>query len=154
MKYLLYIVIFIISLSSCITTKKLANETSIQTVINKARTYIGTPYKWGGTSSKGMDCSGLLVRSFQSIDLNIPRTTSEQVYLGKKVKLKKSKKGDLVFFAFGKKKKKVTHVGLISDIKSNEKIDFIHASSSKGVIETKLNREYYLKRIRVIRRIL
>ena len=124
MKYLLNLVIFIISLSSCISTKKLANDSSIQTVINKARTYIGTPYKWGGTSSKGMDCSGLLVRSFQSIDLNIPRTTYEQVYLGKKVKLKKSKKGDLVFFAFGKKKKKVTHVGLISDIKSNEKIDF------------------------------
>ena len=59
-----------------------------------------------------------------------------------------------MFFAFGKKKKKVTHVGLISDVKSSEKIDFIHASSSKGVIETKLNREYYLKRIRVIRRIL
>ena len=154
MKYLLYIVIFIISLSSCITTKKLANETSIQAVINKARTYIGTPYKWGGTSSKGIDCSGLLVRSFQSIDLNIPRTTSEQVYLGKKVKLKKSKKGDLVFFAFGKKKKKVTHVGLISDIKSNEKINFIHASSSKGIIETKLNTKYNLQRKRAIRRIM
>ena len=154
MKYLLYILIFTTSLSSCISSKKLANNTSVQTVINKARTYIGTPYKWGGTSSKGMDCSGLLVRSFQSIDLNIPRTTSEQVFLGKRVKLKKSKKGDLVFFAFGKKKKKVTHVGLISDVKSSEKIDFIHASSSKGVIETKLNREYYLKRIRVIRRIL
>ena len=94
MKYLLYILIFTTSLSSCISSKKLANNTSVQTVINKARTYIGTPYKWGGTSSKGMDCSGLLVRSFQSIDLNIPRTTSEQVFLGKKVKLKKSKKGD------------------------------------------------------------
>ena len=101
-----------------------------------------------------MDCSGLLVRSFQSVGINIPRTTSEQIYLGKKVNLKKSKEGDLVFFAFGKKKRKITHVGLISDVKSNDNIDFIHASSSKGVIETQLIREYYLRRIRVIRRIL
>ena len=90
----------------------------------------------------------------ESIEINIPRTTSEQIYLGKKINLKKSKEGDLVFFAFGKKKRKVTHVGLISDVKSTNNIDFIHASSSKGVIETKLNREYYLKRIRAIRRIL
>ena len=153
MKNLLYIVLFIISLSSCISTKKLANESSIQTVINKARTYIGTPYKWGGTSSKGMDCSGLLVRSFQSIDLNIPRTTSEQVYLGKKVKLKKSKKGDLVFFAFGKSKRKVTHVGLVSKHNTASDINFIHASSSRGVVETQLIKDYYLKRIRKIKRV-
>ena len=126
------------SLTSCVSTKKLNTKESISSVINKARTYIGTPYKWGGTSSKGIDCSGLLVRSFQSIEINIPRTTSEQIYLGKKINLKKSKEGDLVFFAFGKKKRKVTHVGLISDVKSTNNIDFIHASSSKGVIETKL----------------
>jgi len=154
MKYCFYIILIIFSLSSCVSTKKLNNKKNISTIVNKARTYIGTPYKWGGTSSKGMDCSGLLVRSFQSVGINIPRTTSEQIYLGKKVNLKKSKEGDLVFFAFGKKKRKITHVGLISDVKSNDNIDFIHASSSKGVIETQLIREYYLRRIRVIRRIL
>ncbi len=73
------------SLTSCVSTKKLNTKESISSVINKARTYIGTPYKWGGSSSKGIDCSGLLVRSFQSIGINIPRTTSEQIYLGKKV---------------------------------------------------------------------
>lgn len=154
MKYSFYIILIIFSLPSCISTKKLNNRENINSIVNKARTYIGTPYKWGGTSSKGMDCSGLLVRSFQSVGINIPRTTSEQIYLGKKVNLKKSKEGDLVFFAFGKKKRKVTHVGLISDVKSNENIDFIHASSSKGVIETQLIKEYYLRRIRVIRRVL
>jgi len=154
MKYFFSFILIILSLTSCVSTKKLNTKESISSVINKARTYIGTPYKWGGTSSKGIDCSGLLVRSFQSIEINIPRTTSEQIYLGKKINLKKSKEGDLVFFAFGKKKRKVTHVGLISDVKSTNNIDFIHASSSKGVIETKLNREYYLKRIRAIRRIL
>lgn len=154
MKYFFSFILIILSLTSCVSTKKLNTKESISSVINKARTYIGTPYKWGGSSSKGIDCSGLLVRSFQSIGINIPRTTSEQIYLGKKVNLKKSKEGDLVFFAFGKKKRKVTHVGLISDVKSTNNIDFIHASSSKGVIETKLIKEYYLRRIRSIRRIL
>lgn len=154
MKYFFSFILIILSLTSCVSTKKLNTKESISSVINKARTYIGTPYKWGGASSKGIDCSGLLVRSFQSIGINIPRTTSEQIYLGKKVNLKKSKEGDLVFFAFGKKKRKVTHVGLISDVKSTNNIDFIHASSSKGVIETKLIKEYYLRRIRSIRRIL
>jgi len=154
MKYFFSFILIILSLTSCVSTKKLNTKESISSVINKARTYIGTPYKWGGTSSKGIDCSGLLVRSFQSIEINIPRTTSEQIYLGKKINLKKSKEGDLVFFAFGKKKRKVTHVGLISDVKSTNNIDFIHASSSKGVIETKLIKEYYLRRIRSIRRIL
>ena len=93
MKYCFYIILIIFSLSSCVSTKKLNNKKNISTIVNKARTYIGTPYKWGGTSSKGMDCSGLLVRSFQSVGINIPRTTSEQIYLGKKVNLKKSKEG-------------------------------------------------------------
>ena len=153
MKYLLYILIFTTSLSSCISSKKLANNTSVQTVINKARTYIGTPYKWGGNDKKGIDCSGLLVRSFESVGMKLPRTTSQQIDLGKKVSLKKSKEGDLVFFAFGKSKRKVTHVGLVSNVEDNSNIKFIHASSSKGVVETQLIRDYYLKRIRKIKRV-
>ena len=85
--------------------------------------------------------------------MKLPRTTSLQIDLGKKVSLKKSKDGDLVFFAFGKSKRKVTHVGLVSNRKNNSDIKFIHASSSKGVIETQLIREYYLNRIRKIKRV-
>ena len=85
--------------------------------------------------------------------MKLPRTTSLQIDLGKKVSLKNSKEGDLVFFAFGKSKRKVTHVGLVSNRKNNSDIKFIHASSSKGVIETQLIRDYYLNRIRKIKRV-
>ena len=99
--------------------------------------------------------------------MKIPRTTGQQIELGKTVSLfktanwirgksislKKTKKGDLVFFAFGKSKRKVTHVGLISKNNNPTDIDFIHASSSRGVVETQLIKEYYIKRIRKIKRV-
>ena len=143
----------LIFLSSCISQKKILKTNTVNSVIGNARTYIGTPYKWGGNDKKGIDCSGLLVRSFESVGIKLPRTTSQQIDLGKKVSLKKSKEGDLVFFAFGKSKRKVTHVGLVSNRKNNSDIKFIHASSSKGVIETQLIRDYYLNRIRKIKRV-
>ena len=143
----------LIFLSSCISQKQISKTNRVNSVIGNARTYIGTPYKWGGNDKRGIDCSGLLVRSFESVGMKLPRTTSLQIDLGKKVSLKKSKDGDLVFFAFGKSKRKVTHVGLVSNRKNNSDIKFIHASSSKGVIETQLIRDYYLNRIRKIKRV-
>lgn len=139
--------------SSCISQKSIIKKNNISSVIGEARTYIGTPYKWGGNDKVGIDCSGLMVRSFESVGIKIPRTTSQQIDLGKKVSLKKSREGDLVFFAFGKSKRKVTHVGLVSKHNSKSDIDFIHASSSRGVVETQLVKDYYLKRIRKIKRV-
>ncbi len=153
MKRLYLYFTLLVFLSSCISQKKLSKSTRVNSVIGKARTYIGTPYKWGGNDKKGIDCSGLLVRSFESVGMKLPRTTSQQIDLGKKVSLKKSREGDLVFFAFGKSKRKVTHVGLVSNVENNSDIKFIHASSSKGVVETQLIRDYYLKRIRKVKRV-
>ena len=153
MKKLFFFFFSAILFSGCISQKKLSTTRKIDRVIDEARTYIGTPYKWGGNDNKGIDCSGLLVRSFESIGLKIPRTTSQQIDLGKKVSLKKSKKGDLVFFAFGKSKRKVTHVGILSKLKNSADINFIHASSSRGVVETQLIKDYYLKRIRKVKRV-
>ena len=85
--------------------------------------------------------------------MKIPRTTSQQIDIGKKVSLKKSKEGDLVFFAFGKSRRKVTHVGILSNVNSQKNIKFIHASSSRGVIETQLIKDYYMRRIRQVKRI-
>ncbi|MFL3001396.1 MAG: C40 family peptidase [Cytophagales bacterium] len=167
MKRLYLYFTLLVFLSSCISQKKLSKTNRVNSVIGKARTYIGTPYKWGGNDKKGIDCSGLLVRSFESVGMKLPRTTSQQVDMGRNIKLKriinwlrgqpislaKSKEGDLVFFAFGKSKREVTHVGIVSNVEDNSNIKFIHASSSKGVVETQLIRDYYLKRIRKIKRV-
>ena len=153
MRNIIVLLVSLYFLSVCISQKKIATNRKIVRVIEEARTYIGTPYKWGGNDNRGIDCSGLLVRSFESIGLQIPRTTSQQIEIGKSVSLKKSKKGDLVFFAFGKSKRKVTHVGILSELKNSSDINFIHASSSRGVVETQLIKDYYLKRIRKVKRV-
>ena len=153
MRSIIVLLVSLLFLSGCISQKKISTNRKIGRVIEEARTYIGTPYKWGGNDNRGIDCSGLLVRSFESIGLQIPRTTSQQIEIGKSVSLKKSKKGDLVLFAFGKSKRKVTHVGILSELKNSSDINFIHASSSRGVVETQLIKDYYLKRIRKVKRV-
>ena len=151
--YCYLIITSLLVMGSCGSARK-ARERKIDTVIQTARSYTGTPYKWGGTTRSGMDCSGLLINSFDAIDYDIPRTSEQQSKIGKKVKMKELQKGDLVFFATGKKKRKITHVGLVTAIRGKERVTFIHSSSSLGVVETNLYSEYYIHRFRYGRRVI
>ncbi len=142
--YLSGLIIFSFFFTSCVSTK-VSKEDKVDIVIAKARSFTGTPYKYGGTTSLGMDCSGLLMRSFEAIDMYIPRTSKEQSKLGQNVQLNEIQKGDLVFFAAKKGSKKITHAGLVTSTKGKDRIIFIHSSSSKGVIEVNLLNDYYRK---------
>ncbi|TXK27411.1 NlpC/P60 family protein [Pontibacter qinzhouensis] len=120
-------------------------DQNIATVIQTARSYTGTPYRWGGTSRVGMDCSGLLCTSFESIDVKLPRTSEEQSRFGKTVRVKELKEGDLVFFGASKNSREVTHVGMVTEVISSQEIRFIHASTSLGVIENNFFSDHYQK---------
>ena len=144
-------IMLLLTMAGC--GSKASKRSKIETIIKTARSYTGTPYKWGGTTRDGMDCSGLLLNAFQSIDHFIPRTSADQSKTGKKVSKEQIKEGDLVFFATGKKKRKITHVGLVTEVRGRE-VRFIHASSSLGVVENNLSSDYYKKRFRQARRIL
>lgn len=139
------LLILIISLlfASCVTSGKLSRSDKSRMVVSQARSYLGTPYKYGGTTVMGMDCSGLLMRSFEVIDTYIPRTAKAQSKIGKPVSIDMLRPGDLVFFAGKKRSRKITHAGLVTDVRGRNEIIFIHASSSRGVVEVNLMSPYY-----------
>lgn len=116
---------------------------TVDKIIQTARSFTGTPYKWGGTTRAGMDCSGLLVISFRSAGITLPRTSAAQSKYGKNVSIHDLQPGDLVFFTAGKYSGKITHVGMVTEVKGRDNVTFIHASSSLGVIENNLFSDYY-----------
>lgn len=115
-------------------------------IVLTSKNFIGTPYKWGGTTRAGMDCSGLLYTTYNLNKISIPRSSEEQLNFGKKVGIHNLRKGDWVFFATGKRRRKVTHVGLVVDIRGREDVKFIHASTSLGVTESQLFSDYWRKK--------
>jgi len=148
---LLLLIVFI--LSGCAASKKQkVRERRLDIIIQTARSYTGTPYKWGGVNRTGMDCSGLLYVSFKAGEVNIPRVSRDQAKVGKKVKFRKLQEGDVVFFAMGKRRRRITHAGLVTEVRGKHDVRFIHASSSVGVVEANIYTDYYKKKFRKARR--
>ncbi|WP_340616552.1 C40 family peptidase [Xenorhabdus entomophaga] len=97
-----------------------------------------TPYRYGGMDRRGVDCSGFVYRTFYDrFNIRLPRTTSEQTRLGTKISKDDLMPGDLVFFKTGSGESGL-HVGIYDT--NNE---FIHASTSKGVIRSSLDNVYW-----------
>ncbi len=157
MKIFLIVSLFL-SLVSCGALKntgykKNKPNTKAIRVVQHAKSYIGTRYKYGGVTKRGMDCSGLVYTSFSKENIVLPRTSAAMSTRGKTVKRQHIRKGDLVFFKTGKSFKRINHVGVVSKI-SGSSIFFIHSSSSKGVIESSLNTKYWAKSFKFAKRIL
>ncbi|MDY0089647.1 MAG: C40 family peptidase [Flavobacteriaceae bacterium] len=119
------------------------NTTSYLTkqLISAALQYEGVRYKGGGTTSAGMDCSGLVCTVFKKHEISLPRTSRDMSTIGKKISKKEIQRGDLVFFKTNGRSV-INHVGLVTDIKNGE-VFFIHASVQRGVIISSMNEAYY-----------
>ncbi len=122
------------------TTAKPSEEA--ERIVKYAKTFDGTRYKYGGTTKRGMDCSGLIYTSFKEHDISLPRTTSGLQGTGDWIDIKEVNVGDLVFFATRKNSRSVNHVGIVTDVRTGN-IEFIHASTSNGVIISSLAERYW-----------
>lgn len=131
---------------------KVQASSEAQKAVKAAFSYEGTKYKYGGTTKKGIDCSGLMCVAYKEAGVVIPRTSRDQAQFGKRKYIGELIKGDLVFFRAKPGSKKITHVGMISRINEG-KVYFIHASSSRGVIEDELTSSYYRTRYVSARRV-
>jgi cell wall-associated NlpC family hydrolase len=122
--------------------KATSYNTKADNIINTALTFSGVRYKYGGTTSKGMDCSGLLYVSFAEHDIKLPRTSIHMAEEGKKIRIRDVEKGDLLFFKTQKRAKRINHVGMVVHVDGDE-IKFIHSSSSRGVTVSSLREGFW-----------
>lgn len=129
------------------------NNLKIDEIIKTANSFNGTIYKYGGTTAKGMDCSGLVFQSFLSNNIPLPRTSFEMSQKGFKVSPENYKIGDLIFFATNNQKR-INHVGIITEVKNKFEIIFIHSTIKKGVIYSSTLEPYYQKSFVQVNRIL
>ena len=107
----------------------------------EAADWIGVPYRGGGDSKRGADCSGLVYQVYRKVyRTQVPRNTEDLKKESNKVAKRNLREGDLVFFTSSRSKNKVAHVGIY--LKNGK---FIHSSTSKGVIVSNLNENYYTK---------
>jgi probable lipoprotein NlpC len=124
---------------------------TLASVIENARSYQGTPYVFGGTTRDGMDCSALLQLSFADAGVDIPRSSNEQAAWGDPIKPTELQPGDFLFFGASPGSNVITHVGMVTVV-DEEGVEFIHASTSLGVVENDFELDYYLSRfIRAVR---
>ena len=143
------IVSFLVSLSMILALTTIIEPAQAQAsskltvqdkVIHEGKKYIGTKYRYGGTTPKGFDCSGFIGFTYKkATGRTLPRTAAQMYKTGKPVSKANLKKGDLVFFSTVKKG--ASHAGIY--IGNNQ---FIHASSSKGVTITALSNSYWKSR--------
>ncbi len=121
-------------------------------LVTFAETLLGVPYKYGSVKKElGFDCSGFINYVFNHFKVSVPRTSSDFTNAGREVKPGESKRGDLILFtASDANSGEVGHMGIITENSKNNFI-FIHASSGKGVMFSKLNSYFIPRFVKVIR---
>lgn len=120
------------------------NSSSMKKIIDNL---IGIPYKWGGTTRRGMDCSGFVQFVYKKAErIVLPHNAKKQAGYGRKISKNSLEFGDLIFFK--NKGRSIDHVGISLGGKR-----FVHASVSRGVTISKLSEKYYKKRYYISKRL-
>ena len=119
-----------------------------ENIIREIKKFYGAPYKWGGSSPKGTDCSGMIMTIYKNAaNIALPHNADMMFKTTQKINSRDLFFGDLIFFSSARTNK-ATHMGMY--IKGGY---FVHASSSRGVILSKLNDKPYKKQFIGARRV-
>jgi len=122
-----------------------------QLIVN-ATENIGTRYRSGGTTKAGFDCSGLMICTFNTFDIKLPRSSIEQSRIGTVVNTEEAQKGDLIFFKTNGRRQ-INHVGMVVEVIDGE-IKFVHSSTHGGVMISSTKEPYYERAFSQVNRVL
>ena len=128
------------------------NEELLNKLVITASENMGVRYRSGGTSKGGFDCSGLMINTFSTHNIQLPRTSAGQSNFGTQISVSEAQKGDLIFFTTNGTGN-INHVGMITEVIDDE-VKFIHASVHGGVLISSNKENYYSKRFVKINRVL
>ena len=99
---------------AALITGAISHAKTFDDILSEANTYLGTPYRFGGSTRSGIDCSAFVLNVYEeSTGLELPRVAAEQAELGERVERQQLQKGDLVFFAHNRR---ISHVGIVQEV--------------------------------------
>ncbi|MGI0116087.1 C40 family peptidase [Zooshikella sp. RANM57] len=147
----LVVLITTLQITGCVVftqDEDLSSQNEVKTLLNNHyQNWRGTPYRYGGTTKNGIDCSGFIQQTYKTLfGIKLPRSSRSQIKVGKRVSYSQAQYGDLVFFHNGRK---VSHVGIFMG-----ESKFLHVSTRKGVTISSINSKYWSKRLYRVNRVL
>ncbi|MBS4061264.1 MAG: C40 family peptidase [Bacteroidetes bacterium] len=126
----------------------------IDSLINYSRKFIGTPYRYGGKTEKGFDCSGFVYHVYKQFGIELPPSSRTQVEIGSPVAIDSVRKGDLLFFKGRNiKSSQIGHVAIVIDVSDTNDVQIIHSTRHGLKAEWLSQEEYFKKRYVTSRRL-
>lgn len=120
-----------------------------------AKNFLKTTYVWGGTKPGGFDCSGLVRYCYKQFGMELTQSSADLFKLGYQIPPLASLPGDMIFFrSSSSSKSPITHVGMILEVTANNRVKFIHAARSKGVIVSFLDEPYFKSHFASVNRVM
>ena len=132
------------------STRRSASPSETEELLSYARSFLGTPYRYGTSGPSSFDCSGFTSHVFGHFGIKLERSSADQATKGEIIRSKDDlQPGDLVFFSSGGR---VFHVGIVLEKTGAESFNFIHASTSAGVTVTSSESSYWRPKYHSARR--
>ena len=131
----------IVALAGCASAPRPREAPLGERIAAGALAQIGRPYRYGGSTPEGFDCSGLVRYAYLTAGVDVPRTTTEQFQTARSIRLSDLSPGDLLFFRIDSRE--VTHVAIYTGHGR-----FVHAPQSGKSVETRpVDDEWYRDRL-------